>query len=171
MSAAPFYFHESWPAFKGILTTAHSACYIVSMKIKALLLAFLIPLFVCTSMEAAAQKKSQATKPAAAENADDPVSRFQQSKDWNKLTSSLQQAWLDAMKNGDTKRRLDCFVKVRDLDNIQGDESFLDSQGFDVQMWSGSIARGHMNAGDLPGVAAIPFVDSINLAKPPSPSN
>lgn len=135
------------------------------MKKLSFVLAVLIITSLCIMAQAGKAKKTQAPAASPAANANDPVSTFQQSKDWNKLTPSLQQAWLDAMKSGDTKRRLECFVKVRDLDDIKGDESFLDSQGFDVRMWSGAIARGHVNADDLPVIAAMPFVDSMNLAQ------
>lgn len=126
----------------------------------------------CVFAEAGKLKKPQdtPTQPAPAA-AGDPTSAFQQSSDWGKLGQSLQQAWLDAMKSGDTKRRLECFVRVRALDDRRGDQSFLADQGFYVQMWSGTIARGHMNAEDLPDVAGIPIVDSINLASPAVPSN
>ena len=135
------------------------------MKKLSFVLAVFISTSLCVTVQAGKTKKAQAPTPPPAASANDPVSTFQQSKEWNKLTSSLQQAWLDAMKSGDTKRKLECFVKVRDLDDIQGDESFLDSQGFDVRMWAGAIARGHVNADDLPDIAAMPFVDSMNLAQ------
>ena len=93
----------------------------------------------------------------------DDVSSFQTSKAWNKLDSATQNAWLDAMKTGDTGRRMDCFVRVR-APADRGDESFLLDNGFDVRMFAGNVASGHMKAGDVPGVANLPFVDSIKLS-------
>ena len=60
----------------------------------------------------------------------DDVSSFQTSKAWGKLDSATQNAWLDAMKTGDTGRRMDCFVRVR-APADQGDESFLLDNGFE----------------------------------------
>lgn len=39
--------------------------------------------------------------------------------------------------------------------------SFLISNGFIVRAVSGPIATGHLKAGDLPSVAALPFVVSV----------
>ncbi len=142
------------------------------MKKIAFILIVAVLTLTCVFAEAGKVKKPQdAPAPSPSATAGSPASAFQQSSDWGKLGQSLQQAWLDAMKSGDTKRRLECFVRVRALDDRRGDQSFLADQGFYVQMWSGTIARGHMNAEDLPDVAGIPIVDSINLASPPVPSN
>jgi hypothetical protein len=98
------------------------------------------------------------------------ASSFETSKAWNKLGDSLKTAWLDAKKAGDMSRRFDCFVRVR-APADRGDESFLLDKGYVVRLFSGSVATGHMKAGDLPDVAGLDFVDSINLAKPPDTGN
>lgn len=94
---------------------------------------------------------------------DDAITAFQNSREWKKLTPSMKSAWLDAMKSGNTDLNLECFVTVR-YPPDQGDESFLISKGFIVQVFAGAIARGHMKASALPDVARLYFVRSINLA-------
>lgn len=88
---------------------------------------------------------------------------FQNSRAWSKLGSSLQQAWLAAKKSGDMSRSFKAFARVRAPADT-GDQSFLQSNGFNVRVWAGSIARGDVKASDLEAVANLPFVDSINLA-------
>jgi hypothetical protein len=89
--------------------------------------------------------------------------QFQNSRAWNKLGASLQQAWLAAKKAGDMDRSFKAFARVR-APADPGDQDFLQSKGFNVRVWAGSIARGDVKASDLEGVANLPFVDSINLA-------
>lgn len=91
---------------------------------------------------------------------------FEGSKAWNKLDPGLQKAWLDAKKAGDMGHRLDCFVRVR-APADEGDRSFLENHGYVVRQFAGTIATGHMKAGDLQSVAELPFVDSVRLAAPP----
>ncbi len=124
-----------------------------------------------THLEAKTERpkaKAASNEPAASEAAApaDPIVSFQNSSGWGKLDQPTQEAWLDAMKSGDTKRRLDCFVRVR-APADRGDASFLISNGYDVRMFSGPIATGHMNAEDLPSVANLPFVASVRLSKAP----
>ncbi|MFH1831144.1 MAG: hypothetical protein ABH871_10305 [Pseudomonadota bacterium] len=90
--------------------------------------------------------------------------QFSQSKEWNKVGPRLQELWLSALKqNFPTQDKVLCFVRVRSSFE-RGDQSFLISSGFSVQVISGSIARGRMYIKDLPSVAGLPFVESIKLA-------
>ncbi len=108
--------------------------------------------------QAAAAKQAQntAAPQASASNA------FTQSEAWNKVGANLQQAYLAAEKAGFTEQdRLECFVSANE--NIEeGDQSFLTSNGFIVQMTSGFTARGQMAVKDLPAVANLPFVRKID---------
>lgn len=95
--------------------------------------------------------------------ATDEITAFQNSREWGKLGPRIKEVWGNAMKSGNTDLKLECFVRVR-YPPDQGDESFLISNGFIVQVFAGSIARGHMKASALPDVARQWFVDSIKLS-------
>jgi hypothetical protein len=82
---------------------------------------------------------------------------------WKRLDPNLQQAWVAAKKSGAMDQRFECFVRVQDPAS-QGDENFLQSKGFNVRIFAGTIARGSVTAENLPAVAALPFVEKITLA-------
>ena len=122
----------------------------------------IVVLFVaCGAMAIHAQKKGS---PEAAPKAQQGSSsnEFTQSKAWNKVGANLQQAYLAALKAGfPDQGRLTCFVKANEQ-IMDGDQSFLTSNGFVVQMASGFTARGQMAPKDLPSVANLPFVQKID---------
>lgn len=95
-----------------------------------------------------------------------PVS-FEQTMEWNKIGTQLQQAWLAAKKATDMQRSFSCYARVR-APYTSGDRSFLQSKGFNVRVAAGTIVRGDVTADNLPAVAQLPFVDSIKLAQPSS---
>jgi hypothetical protein len=139
-------------------------CSIVSTVMMLLLIAASAgPLSAKTERPKAKAASSQPSAGGTSAPAD-PIATFQNSTAWKKLDGPTQQAWLDAMQSGDTKRRMDCFVRV-DAPADRGDVSFLESNGYDVRMFAGPIATGHMNAEDLPNVAGLPFVRSVRLSK------
>ena len=82
---------------------------------------------------------------------------------WKKVDPHLQQAWLAAKKSGAMDQRFQCFARVR-APGSQGDENFLQSKGFNVRIFAGTVARGSVTAEKLPAVAALPFVQRITLA-------
>lgn len=88
---------------------------------------------------------------------------FERSAAWQKVDPSLQASWKEAMASGDADRRIDAFVRCQQAID-PGDKSFLISNGFIVRAVSGPIATGHLKAGDLPSVAALPFVVSVKLS-------
>lgn len=89
---------------------------------------------------------------------------FTESPAWSKVGTNLQQAYLAAEKTGFSgKERLTCFVKANE-NIMDGDQSFLTSNGFVVQMVSGFTARGQMELKNLPAVAGLPFVQRIDTA-------
>lgn len=94
------------------------------------------------------------------------IADFKNSKAWNKVDDSLKDAWINAINTGNRDLKLECFVRVEPPAD-EGDQSFLISNGFIVQMFAGNIGRGHMKAGDLRSVAELPFVQKVSLAKPP----
>lgn len=99
-----------------------------------------------------AQKKPAVAKPA--------VSTFESSRAWKKVSQPVQGKWSAAMKSGNPDQRIDCFVRVRAPAEM-GDEAFLQSNGYDVRAFEGTIATGNLKASDLQRVAELPFVDSI----------
>lgn len=82
---------------------------------------------------------------------------------WKKLDPHMQQAWIAAKKSGAMDQRFQCFARVR-APASQGDENFLQSKGFNVRIFAGTVARGSVTAEKLPAVAALPFVQRISLA-------
>ena len=101
----------------------------------------------------------------ASPSAPSPANNFQTSSAWKKLDAGTQAAWLAAQQANNPAQRIDCFVRVQ-APADQGDESFLFSTGYQVRTFAGPVATGHVQAKDLPNVAALPFVMSIKLAKP-----
>lgn len=94
-----------------------------------------------------------------------PSDAFTQSKAWAKVGANLQQAYLAAEKTGfPGNERLTCFVKANE-NILEGDQSFLTSNGFIVQIASGFTARGQMDLKSLPAVANLPFVQRIDIVK------
>lgn len=98
-----------------------------------------------------------------AQTAQDVPDGFGEAYVWKRLDPSLQQAWVAAKKSGNMDQRFECFVRVQDPSS-QGDENFLQSKGFNVRIFAGTIARGSVTAEKLPAVAALPFVEKISLA-------
>lgn len=82
---------------------------------------------------------------------------------WKKLDPNLQQAWIAAKQSGAMDQRFECFARIR-APASQGDENFLQSKGFNVRIFAGTIARGSVIAENLPAVAALPFVQKITFA-------
>ncbi len=116
-----------------------------------LLLTIAITLVICSNVSSA---KSKSVEPAPS---------FEESKAWNKVGPNLQKAWLAAKKSGDMEQNFKCFVRVRSPYNM-GDQSFLQSRGFNVQLFSGNVGRGSVSAEKLPNVADLYFVRKINLS-------
>lgn len=82
---------------------------------------------------------------------------------WKKLDPYLQRAWIAAKKANSMDKSFECFVRVQDPSS-QGDENFLQSNGFNVRIFAGTVARGSVTAEKLPAVAALPFVEKVSLA-------
>jgi hypothetical protein len=96
-------------------------------------------------------------------NAASAAPSFEETKAWNKVGETLQTAWLAAKKSGNMEQRFKCFVRVQAPFNM-GDQSFLQSAGFNVQVFSGTVGRGSVSAAQLPRVTNLPFVKKINLS-------
>ncbi len=128
--------------------------------------AFAQPAMAVNAKKAASKGQQPAAQTEAVSpdstSAPDKISSFQASGEWKKLDSRLQAAWVSAMKN-DPTQRLDCFVRLQ-APGDRGDQSFLISKGYNVRIFAGTIASGWLAAQDLPEVARLPFVMSINLA-------
>ena len=133
--------------------------------VKIIFLFLIISLPAATFSAPGENPKNKTSKVKSSQNTSE-IKAFQNSRDWRKLGPRIRQVWLDAMRTGDNNRKLECFVRVR-YPADEGDQSFLISKGFIVQIFAGSIARGHMKAQALRQVAHLPFVDSIKLSTPP----
>jgi hypothetical protein len=135
---------------------------------KRICIVMLVALFATGLASASSAKDAVKTaeKPAAASAETGATSNeFTQSKAWNKVGANLQQAYLAALAtNFASDERLTCFVKANEQ-LMDGDQSFLTSNGFVVQMASGFTARGQMAMKNLPSVANLPFVQKIDTGK------
>ena len=119
-------------------------------------LSLLIAVLICCAFSLSVHAhKVQGTKTAPAGFGEDYV--------WKKLDPHLQQAWIAAKKSGAMDQVFQCFARVR-APASQGDENFLQSKGFNVRIFAGTIARGSVSAEKLPAVAALPFVQKVSLA-------
>lgn len=122
--------------------------------------------FVSSTLDARSAK-AKASPPAAdqqkAQAAPAAPTGFEAESCWQKVDPDLQAAWQDAMKSGDSDRRLDVFVRCQEAID-PGDKDFLESHGFVLRAASGPIASGHLKASDLRDVANLPFVASVKLS-------
>jgi len=91
---------------------------------------------------------------------------FVNSREWNKVSPTIQQMWKEAGKTGDFSQKIECFVVVQSSGS-DGDQDILFGAGYATQVFTGNVARGHMQLKNLPRVAQLPFVRVINLAKKP----
>ena len=122
-------------------------------------------LVVCAGASQAADKEERTEKADKARSAEvAQADDFTQTKEWNKLSDSLQKAYLNAKAAGFPEKRLLCFVRTRDPIN-SGDQSFLNSKGFNVQIVSGRSARGTLEPKNLPYIAKLYFVQRISMGK------
>ena len=119
---------------------------------------------VAVSSLAAKSAPATSTAPAAAP-ANNAIAAFQNSWAWKHVDPALQNAWIDAMQRGAGADRFQCFVRIKDVMD-PGDQSFLESHGFNVRIFEGNVVRGDVAAKDLQGVAELQFVGSIKLAAP-----
>jgi len=127
----------------------------------SVLLAFL---FVLPSLGACAGKKSE----AEALKAKNESAAFKSTREWNKLDGRFKHAWEKAMKVGDDSRPFECLIKM-DKKITTSDKKTLSDAGYALRSLTGRIATGSVTAEDVPDVAALPFVQIMELAVPLSP--
>jgi len=127
---------------------------------------FLAALLLLSAGSSLAAEKVEGVQKAAESKSGQPAKAddFEKSKDWNKLGDSLKQAYTSAKAEGFPSQRLLCFVRTRDPIG-PGDQSFLNSKGFNVQIVSGRSARGTLDPKNLPYIAELYFVQKISMAK------
>lgn len=90
---------------------------------------------------------------------------FQKSSDYSKLDLRARNAWLDAMRSGDEDRNLKCMLKVTERMS-QDQKNKLASAGFEPTTIIQTIVTGQARANKIPKIAALDFVQIIELAMP-----
>ncbi len=90
---------------------------------------------------------------------------FERSPNFQKLDGRARTAWLNAMRAGDRKRDLSCIIKVRErLD--QKEKNRLAGTGFRPGTIIQTIVTGSIEAEKVPSLAALEFVQVVELAVP-----
>ncbi len=82
-----------------------------------------------------------------------------------KLDLRFQDAWQDAMDHHQKKRVFECMIKLHAVPTPREKEE-LAAAGFKARTWIKKIATGSVSARDVEAVAALPFVDVMELAVP-----
>lgn len=109
-----------------------------------------------------------AKKEKSAEHASSKYASFKSSADWNKLDGRFKQAWDEAVSKGNEERQFECLIKVKT--KLSGaDKEKIKGAGFEYRSAIGKILTGAVRAKDVPAVAALKFVEVMELAVPLSP--
>ena len=90
---------------------------------------------------------------------------FQKSPNFSKLDLRARNAWIEAMKAGDTNRKLKCMVKVSERMS-QSQKGDLVGAGFEAATIIQTIVTGEAKAGSIPKIAGLGFVQAIELSVP-----
>ncbi len=104
------------------------------------------------------------------ESAPKPVSQieiFKSSEGWQKLDGRFRSAWENAMTKKDFEKSFECLLKTQGKPT-NAEKKSLDEAGFHRRSVIGKISTGSIAAGDVPQVAALPFVKIMELAVPMS---
>lgn len=90
---------------------------------------------------------------------------FERSPHFQKLDGRARTAWVGAMQAGDKKRDMSCIIKVRErLD--QNRKNRLSAAGFRPGTIIQTIVTGSIAAEKVPSLAALDFVQAVELAVP-----
>ncbi|MFH0800615.1 MAG: hypothetical protein V2A66_10620 [Pseudomonadota bacterium] len=92
---------------------------------------------------------------------------FEGSAAWAKADLRLREAWRGASEKGKGSERLECLMKTR-MPIGANERALLKSAGFVVHTVIVTIATGDLAAKNLPAVASLDFVESMELAAPMS---
>ena len=90
---------------------------------------------------------------------------FEETEGWKKIDLRLREAWLDATKKGDKKRKLECIAKTKKRVSAD-DKAILKNAGFTHRTVIGRIVTGSLNVKDLPDVANLELIEAMELATP-----
>lgn len=95
-------------------------------------------------------------------------SQFEGSAGWSKIDMRLREAWRDAISKGNEKTRLECLIKTK-TPISEAEKAILKTAGFDYRAVIGTIVTGSLEAGALPRVSGLEFIEAMELAVPLSP--
>lgn len=132
----------------------HIIIVVVVAAIASVLAAYLFSGDACAVVQHM-KKKGASTAPASTESAAAMA----------KLDLRLRQAYDDAKAKGDMSRKLECIMKAKGK-ITEGMRAQLAGIGFASRSVVGPIATGSMQAKDVPAVAGVEFVESIEYAVP-----
>jgi hypothetical protein len=111
-----------------------------------------------------AAKKTEKKTPRASAT----YTTFKSSPGWQKLDLRFRNAWEDATVKGDSRRSFECLLKTKTTPSKDQIRQLSDA-GFTSRSVIGKIMTGSIKTSDVPEVAALPFVQAMELAVPLSP--
>jgi len=111
----------------------------------------------------AAKKTEKKTPPPSS-----TYTTFKSSAGWQKLDLRFRNAWEDATVKGDSRRSFECLLKTKTKPSTDEIRQLSDA-GFTSRSVIGKIMTGSIKTSDVPEVAALPFVQAMELAVPLSP--
>ena len=102
---------------------------------------------------------------ASARHPESAQASFEGSPAWAKLDVRLRDAWRQAAQGGGENKRLECLMKTERMLSAD-DRAMLQAAGFEARSVVGTIVTGGLKVRRVPDVAALPFVQAMELAVP-----
>lgn len=93
------------------------------------------------------------------------MASFKSSSSWNKLDGRFKQAWTEAVENNDEDRLFEVLLKTARPLSPEEKET-LNTAGLAARVVIGRIVTGSVKAEDVPAVADLSFVQTMELAAP-----
>lgn len=90
---------------------------------------------------------------------------FKNSKDWGKLDGRLKIEYQKVTSKGGDEKPLECIIKTKSALRKKDKQKLLNS-GFNYKSIIGRIITGSIAAKDLTSLAALDFVEAVELAVP-----
>jgi len=133
--------------------------YSIPMKNKSNIL-IVVAVLLC-SLAVALNAAGSASHPGKSED-------FKGSPVYDKLDLRFKQAWEESIaKGGDPDKSLECMMKLA-AKPTDDERALLSAAGFKSRTVVGTIVTGNLAAKSVPEVAALPFVQAMELAVPMS---
>ncbi len=109
-------------------------------------------------------KKSSKTTPLQKSD----LAAFKTTKEWDKLDGRFKMAYEKAISENEKDKKFECFVKTISKPT-EDEKNLLKDAGFIHRSTSENILTGSIKMEDVPSVARLEFVKTMELAVPLSP--